>query len=117
MQFSTIIGDSSESIPSFNTVFKSNMRSLRRAFVKKDRKALGYAWIAPVADVDGDGEDVRDSLIAVARLAAEGVLRPLLDSQAVLPFERAPTAFAGVAAKESGMLANGKTVVVRIVAG
>ncbi|EJD53486.1 hypothetical protein AURDEDRAFT_179950 [Auricularia subglabra TFB-10046 SS5] len=45
---------------------------------KKVRKRLGYQWISPAADVNADGEDVRDTLAEVARLAQAGILRPSL---------------------------------------
>jgi len=44
----------------------------------KAKKHLGYIWASAAADVDGDGEDVRDSLAEVARLAQGGTLRPSL---------------------------------------
>lgn len=89
------------------------MRSLRRAFVKKDHKSVGYQWVSPAADVDSEGEDVRDSLAAVVRLAEDGVVTPYVGS--VLPFERAPDAFTIHAESQRSMLSLGGTAVVRIV--
>lgn len=113
-QFTTLVGESSKAVPSINAHFKSNMRSLRRAFVKKDNKAIGYAWVSPAADVDNDGEDIRDSLNVIGRLAIDGVLRPWVEPSRIMPFERAPTLFShGV--KENPMLSEGRTAVVRII--
>lgn len=113
-QFTTLVGESSKAVPTINAHFKSNMRSLRRAFVKKEHKAIGYAWVSPAADVDNDGEDIRDSLNVIARLAVDGVLRPWVDSSQVVPFERAPTLFSHEV-KENTMLSEGRTAVVRII--
>lgn len=89
------------------------MRSLHRAFVKKDRKSVGYQWISPAADVDGEGEDVRDSLAVVTRMAEESILAPHVGR--VLPFERAPDAFTLDPEMKRSMLSLGGTAVVRIV--
>ena len=105
------------------------MRSLRRAFVKKDHKSIGYQWVSPAADVDSGGEDVRDSLAAVVRLAVDGMLLPYVgeaegdvagrgeggESARILPFERAPEAFGVDPATKRCMLSRGGTAVVRIV--
>lgn len=111
-QFTTLVGESAQAIPTVNQSFRSNLRSLHRAFVKADRKALGYAWISPVADVDWDGEDIRDSLGAIARLAADGVMMPWVDGSRCVPFERAPTLFTNGGKRP---LRDGRTAVVRIV--
>jgi len=58
------------------------MRSLRRAFLKQ----AGYQWVTPAADVDASGEDVRDSLAAVGRLAEEGMLRPFIWEGLMSPY-------------------------------
>lgn len=103
------------------------MRSLRRAFVKMDRKSVGYQWVSPAADVDSGGEGVRDSLAAVVRLAMEGVVLPYVGAEAdvgdatgkekarVLPFERAMEAFEVDPDTKRCMLSRGATAVVRIV--
>ena len=111
-QFTTLVGECSKAVPTINAHFKSNMRSLRRAFVKKDHKAIGYAWISPAADVDNDGEDIRDSLNIIGRLAVDKVLRPLVANSHIVPFERAPTLFSH---EENTLLSEGRTAVVRII--
>jgi hypothetical protein len=123
-QFTTLVGDAESGLPTANAHFKSNMRSLRRAFVKKDHKSVGYQWVSPAADVDSGGEDVRDTLAAVVRLAVEGVVIPYAGEAAgegksegtkTFPFERAPEAFEVDPVMERCMLSRGGTAVVRIV--
>ena len=130
-QFTTLVGDTDSALPTANAHFKSNMRSLRRAFVKKDHKSIGYQWVSPVADVDSGGEDVRDSLSAIVRLAVEGVVLPYvgdIEGEAndaagrgeegkarVLPFERAPDAFEVDPVTKRCMLSRGVTAVVRVI--
>jgi NADPH:quinone reductase-like Zn-dependent oxidoreductase len=70
-----------------NVQFKSNFRSLRRAFTKTDKKRLGYTWVPASADVDHDGEDVHDTLQRITVMANAGILRPRLGQ--VVPFEKA----------------------------
>lgn len=106
------MGDSDQALPSLNSLFKTNMRSLRRTFVKKDRKAIGYAWVSPVADLDGDGEDVRDSLVTVIKLADEHILNPLVNPKGYFSFERAPMVFSNT---NSGLLSEGRTAVIKII--
>lgn len=111
-QFTTLVGDSAEEVPSANAQLRSNFRSLARAFVKKDRKAIGYAWISPGLDVDSDGADLRDSLDVITKLAVQGVLVPWTDPERCVTFERAPTVFT------SGgkvILKEGRTAVVQVV--
>lgn len=132
-QFTTLVGDTDKALPTANAHFKSNMRSLRRAFVKKDHKSIGYQWVSPAADVDSGGEDVRDSLAAVVRLAVDGVMRPYTcegegemrsnsvggdeggERARVLPFEKAPEAFEVDPHTGHSMLFRGGTAVVCIV--
>ena len=111
-QFTTLVGESQQAIPSVNAHFKSNLRSLKRAFVKKDNKSIGYAWVSPVADVDNDGEDIRDSLIAIGKLAVDGMIKPWVDVTRCVAFERAPTLFTG---NGKSVLKDGQTGVVRII--
>ncbi|KAF8514823.1 hypothetical protein BU17DRAFT_31635, partial [Hysterangium stoloniferum] len=81
-QFTTLHGDTPHlPLPPPKAHFKSNMRSLRRAFLKQ----AGYQWVTPAADVDASGEDIRDSLAAVGGLAEEGVLRPFVWEGQILP--------------------------------
>ncbi len=92
-QFTTLVGESRQAIPSINAHFKSNLRSIRRNFVKKDHKAIGYVWISPALDVDTDGEDIRDSLAAVAKLTEDHALSPWVESARTVHFERTPSLF------------------------
>ncbi|EPQ28349.1 uncharacterized protein PFL1_04176 [Pseudozyma flocculosa PF-1] len=82
-QFTTCFGDEHTTA---NPNLKSHLRSLRRAFFKKDKKNLGYEWVG--AD---SGEDCRQALEAVKLAAEKGDICPRLRS--VLPFGDAPRAF------------------------
>ncbi|CAE6429732.1 unnamed protein product [Rhizoctonia solani] len=122
--FTTLVGDSTDSIPSINAHVRSSFRSLARAWARKD-KALGYQWVSPASDLDHEGEDIRHSLNAVAEAAAraaygsssnfdepsiEGLLPRVTCS---FPLDRAQEAF-GVDEDGRGPLVRGGTVVVRI---
>ncbi|KZS97912.1 hypothetical protein SISNIDRAFT_481789 [Sistotremastrum niveocremeum HHB9708] len=91
--FTTLVGESETAVPTLNAQLKSNMRSLRRAFStsKKGQKTLRYAWISPTADVDDEGEDIRDSLDGVTQMTESSQWNPVVDR--VVPFEKAPEAF------------------------
>jgi hypothetical protein len=91
-----------------NAHFKSNLRSLRRAFLKQGRKSIGYEWVSPAADVDTAGDDVRDSLVTLGSMAEYRVVVPL--AKRALKFERTPQAFEG----DKIMFANGGTVLVQL---
>ncbi|QRW01611.1 Zinc-binding dehydrogenase [Ceratobasidium sp. AG-Ba] len=120
--FTTLVGDSSDTVPSINAHVKSSFRSLSRAFAKRD-KALAYQWVSPAADLDHEGEDIKHSLTAVAELAAAAAYnngRSAVHGYAMLPrvtcsfpLERAPDAFA-VDETGRGPLIGGGTVVVRV---
>ncbi|THH12336.1 hypothetical protein EW145_g4 [Phellinidium pouzarii] len=110
-QFTTLVGESRQAVPSMHAHVRANMRSLRRAFVK-DKKALGYALVSPAADVDLDGEDVRDSLLATVALATSNVYMPRVEAARCVQFESTPTLFT---ASERTPLKEGRTGVVRIV--
>ena len=69
-----------------NPTYRSHLRSLRRAFIKKDRKNIGYEWIGIDASID-----TRSALDAVMRAAQRGAICPRL--QSVLPLEGAPRSF------------------------
>ncbi|CAE7144525.1 unnamed protein product [Rhizoctonia solani] len=121
--FTTLVGDSTDSIPSINAQIRSSFRSLARAWARKD-KALGYQWVSPAADLDHEGEDIRHSLNAVAEAAThaaygapsnsdnsiEGLLPRVACS---FPLDRAQEAFA-VDEDGRGPLVRGGTVVVRV---
>ncbi|QRW16184.1 hypothetical protein RhiXN_04185 [Rhizoctonia solani] len=66
--FTTLVGDSTDSIPSINAHVRSSFRSLARAWARRD-KGLGYQWVSPAADLDHEGEDIRHSLNAVSDAA------------------------------------------------
>jgi NADPH:quinone reductase-like Zn-dependent oxidoreductase len=106
-QFTTVIGDS-QALPSMNAHIKSNFRSLRRAFTKKDNKSIGYEWISQANEVDHHGEDIRDALIAIRTISEKSELVPFVTK--VIPFEDAPQAFEST----SDCFKNSGTVVVRI---
>ncbi|KAJ7179595.1 hypothetical protein C8R46DRAFT_1325263 [Mycena filopes] len=127
-QFTTTVGDCpARPIPSAKDNFRAGLRALRgnqnegkKSKSKKENKKaekagggrseVGYAWVSPAQDVDWEGEDVRDSLGAVIRLALEedGV-RPVLEEEQVpLPFERAAEVFE---ARDGGVMRGGNVVV------
>ncbi|KAG9092591.1 hypothetical protein FRC06_011862 [Ceratobasidium sp. 370] len=120
--FTTLVGDSSDTIPSINAHVRSSFRSLARAFAKRD-KTLAYQWVSPAADLDHEGEDVRHSLTAVAELAAAAAYNNgysaahgyamLPQVTCSFPFERAPDAFS-VDETGRGPLISGGTVVIRV---
>lgn len=82
-QFCTCFGDEHGTA---NPNLKSHLRSLRRAFFKKDKKNIGYEWVG----VD-TAEDCREALEAVKIAAEQGAVCPRLRS--VLPFSDAGRAF------------------------
>ncbi|KAI0829313.1 hypothetical protein BC628DRAFT_1315119 [Trametes gibbosa] len=166
-QFTTLVGDTvHRAVPSAQDNLRSGLRSLRRAMstsapspaargtsparptvaaLSKSRadgkgrakRVVGYAWVSVAADVDFEGEDVRDALGAVVRMAEGGWLRPWVASPAVgtsgdgsaqgqaqgqgkeegkvVPFERAPEVFRRGVVGPLGVLADGGTCAVRIV--
>lgn len=73
------------SLPTAQTHFLSNLRSLRFSFLKKDKKNIGYVWISPYADVDPSGEDIRDTLASVVMSADKGVFNPCVNSKTSPP--------------------------------
>ncbi|KAI0751235.1 hypothetical protein C8Q80DRAFT_560107 [Daedaleopsis nitida] len=143
-QFTTLVGDMPHrAIPTAQDNLRSGLRSLKRSMStsssphkaphaspavlakganKRDKRVVGYAWVSVAADVDFEGEDVRDSLAAVMRMAEAGWLRPPglageseSDEGKVVPFERAPEVFRRGVAGPLGVLAEGGTCAVRIV--
>lgn len=91
-QFATCFGDSSIS----TSVYRSHLRSLRRAFVKKDRKSIGYEWVGM------DGQiDTRIALEAVSAAAQKGIIRPRI--QCVLSLQEAPRVFDPSASGDTGI--------------
>ena len=146
-QFTTLVGDTPHrAIPSAQDNLRNGLRSLTRSKStssrskgagggaavltkganKRERRVVGYAWVSVAADVDFEGEDVRDSLGAVMRMAEAGWLRPPgmgagpdgagePDEGKVVPFERAPEVFRRGVVGPQGVLAEGGTCAVRIV--
>jgi len=82
-QFATCFGDEHGSA---SPNFKAHMRSLRRAFFKKDKKNIGYEWVGNIT-VD----DHKEALESVKAAAERGDICPRLSS--ILPFEDAVRAF------------------------
>ncbi|KAJ7667543.1 hypothetical protein DFH06DRAFT_983356 [Mycena polygramma] len=80
---------------------------------------VSYAWVSAAQDVDWEGEDVRDSLGGVVRMALEEGVRPVVEEgvKAALPFERAPEVFeparwrGGDGGVGAGVLRGGSVVV------
>lgn len=108
-RFVTLYGDDAEHVPSGPQV-KSSLHALRRAFVKKDKKAISYVHLLPGgADIDVSGQDTRDIL----ELPVMTLYRPKVGM--VVPFERAPEAFEELASLVSGgVREESGTVVVRL---
>ncbi|KAJ7047843.1 hypothetical protein C8F04DRAFT_1022872 [Mycena alexandri] len=124
-QFTTTVGDCpARPIPTAKDNFRAGLRSLRgnqnegkksKKENKKEKAAgggrseVGYAWVSQAQDVDWEGEDVRDSLRAVIRMALEDGVRPLLEEERVpLPFERAAEVFE---TRDGGVMRGGNVVV------
>jgi hypothetical protein len=73
------------------------MHALRRAFVKKDKKAISYIHLTPGgAEIDVSGQDIRDIL----EESIMGEYQPKVGM--VIPFERASDAFGELAATVAG---------------
>ncbi|KAI0092524.1 hypothetical protein BDY19DRAFT_490111 [Irpex rosettiformis] len=95
---------------------------------KAQKRTVNYAWVSVAADVDFEGEDVRDSLGEVVRMVEEGWIRPWVggdeqndaeggeDVGKSVPFDKAPEVFRRGAEGPVGVLKEGGTCVVRIVA-
>ena len=71
---------------------------------KAPKRTVSYAWVSVAADVDYEGEDVRDSLSEVVRMVEEGWIRPWAGGQdgadedeelarKMVPFDKAPEVF------------------------
>lgn len=96
--FVTLYGDEGDKSAVPKSPIKASLHSLRRAFVRKDKKAISYIHLAPAAggtvvgggDVDPSGLDSRD----VLELPIMGMYRPKVGM--VIPFERAQDALDAV---------------------
>lgn len=89
---------------------------------KAPKRTVNYAWVSVAADVDFEGEDVRDSLGAVVRMVEEGWIKPWTGDEQdgtgarkSVPFDKAPEVFRRGAEGPVGLLKDGGTCVVRIV--
>ncbi|GAA5996852.1 uncharacterized protein JCM10292_006039 [Rhodotorula paludigena] len=72
-QFISTVGDNLSDTSDYNT----SLRSLRRAFVRKDKKAIAYWRVDP----DGDSrEALRDTLDKVRAVVEAGALKPRVES-------------------------------------
>ncbi|GJN87879.1 hypothetical protein Rhopal_000834-T1 [Rhodotorula paludigena] len=72
-QFISTVGDDLSDTSDYNT----SLRSLRRAFVRKDKKAIAYWRVDP----DGDSrEALRDTLDKVCSVVDAGALKPRVES-------------------------------------
>lgn len=91
LQFTTIVGDDPEAVPTRQAYTKASLRSLRHAFIRSGGKTLGYEWVSPVMDVDHEGDDVRTNLGEITRLVEEGHLMP--NEPNMVLFENAASAF------------------------
>ena len=82
--------------------------------MKKNRKSIGYNWVSVAADIDCEGDDIRDTLNAVVKLAVDGAIVPHVPANPPLPFERAPEVFHGSTMGERTVLSAGRTAVIRV---
>lgn len=92
----TLVGDDAEHLTS-GPQMKASLHALRRAFIKKDKKAISYIHLMPGGgDIDVSGQDSRDIL----ELPVMALYRPKVGM--VVPFERAPDAFEELAVMVTG---------------
>jgi len=95
-RYVTLFGDDTDHLASGPQV-KSSLHALRRAFIKKDKKAISYIHLTPGgAELDVSGQDTRDIL----EEPIMGQYQPKVGM--VIPFERAPDAFSELAATVAG---------------
>ncbi|KAJ6516392.1 hypothetical protein C8R45DRAFT_889993 [Mycena sanguinolenta] len=128
-QFTTTVGDwPIRPVPTAKDNFRAGLRALTggngagddkkspKKTTKKEKagSAVNYAWVSAAQDVDWEGEDVRDSLGAVVRIALEESVRPIVEGDA-LPFERAGEVLEGRAGGGSTGVLKGGNVCVRVV--
>ncbi|KAE9398239.1 hypothetical protein BT96DRAFT_1020242 [Gymnopus androsaceus JB14] len=132
-QFTTLVGDfPGRPIPIAGDHFKAGLRSMKNTHTqitaqdgtaaddlckKGGRGRVGHAWVSIGQDVDWEGEDVRDSVAAVLKMAVNEGVRPWAGENTtqtrcsrVVPFERTPQIFVA-----DGPLGNGGTAVVKLV--
>lgn len=120
-QFTTLVGDfPGRTIPTAGDNFKAGLRSSnfgvggRNDSKRQEGGKVGYAWVSVAQDVDWEGEDISETVGVVLRTSLEDGIRPWVGGrdERVLPFEKAPEVFVNGG---RGMLADGGTVVVKIV--
>ncbi|KAG7445968.1 uncharacterized protein BT62DRAFT_949902 [Guyanagaster necrorhizus] len=113
-QFTTLVGDVPErTIPSAGDHFKAGIRSLKNSHKDEGRNngKVGYAWVSVAQDIDWDGDDVRESIGSVLRLALKEGIRPRVGGdERIVSFEKTPSVFV-----EGGPLEDGGTIVVKVV--
>ncbi|PSS32008.1 hypothetical protein PHLCEN_2v2250 [Hermanssonia centrifuga] len=87
--------------------------------VKAQKRTVSYAWVCAAADVDFEGEDVRDSLGALISMVEQGWIRPWVgdsrEGSKVVPFDQAPEAFRRHGDEIVGLLKDGGTCIVKVV--
>ncbi|KAF8339100.1 uncharacterized protein EI90DRAFT_2457861 [Cantharellus anzutake] len=106
-QFTTLVGDAPDIVPYTSSNFKSNLRSIQGALKRKK----GYEWVMPNAELDTEGEDVRDALGSVAKMAEAGLMVPWCKQG--VKFERTADVFGeGVSAR---LFEGGGVVVSKII--
>ncbi|THH27719.1 hypothetical protein EUX98_g6466 [Antrodiella citrinella] len=112
---------SKSSTTSLPLMRKQSVRSASKARTVTVKRTVGYAWVSAAADVDYEGEDIRDALGSVVGMVEEGWIRPWigdeedLDDTRVVPFERSPEVFRRDDKGPVGLLEDGGTCVVKIV--
>jgi hypothetical protein len=105
LQFTTVVGDSVDAPPyELQPSLKSSLRAMRTS----RGTAKSYEWIPPNAELDTEGNDIRDTLEKVAEMAEQGVWAPW--PQWAVPFEQTAEAFV----EARGLLKNGGVVVSRL---
>lgn len=85
--FVTTVGDA-PTLATTSTQFKTGIRSLRRTFFKKDKKAISY-WA--VTNGDDERESTRETLEKLRRAVEESAVRPTV--RRVIGFGEAEKAF------------------------
>jgi len=89
--------------------------------IKAKKRTVSYVWVSVAADVDFEGEDVRDSLGALVHMVEDGSIRPWAGDghddhgPRVVPFDKSPEVFRRDGEGPVGPLRDGGTCVVRVV--
>ncbi|BGO88796.1 hypothetical protein NBRC10512_006936 [Rhodotorula toruloides] len=105
--FITTVGDElTASSTSSSNDYQTSIRSLRRAFFKKDKKSIAY-WKVEVDGTDAP-EAVRDTLDKVREVAEAGALKPRMGK--VLPMSEARRTFETNEADEDATVVRVKEV-------